>query len=145
VFQGFTHYFENGQYKEGPAYPSDLNPGVFQSPCLASIDNDSALIAFGNYWSIPDNAFVPYNQVRTYNFTSGLWTRMRDANFSRKNANCAKVTLSDGKAAILLIGKDKSFCIANHCSKISFFFYKIRAPSKVFKRFFVNAKLSLFL
>jgi hypothetical protein len=97
-----TNYFENGVYKVGPPLPTGAYVGQFIYPCTASIDNNSGIVISGQYFSML--AWHAFTAAFTYNFTSNAWKQLKDTPFKAMQTNCQRVTLANGKQAILVVG-----------------------------------------
>jgi len=88
----------------GPLFPSGAYPDYFVVPCLSSADNNTGIIMFGLIKTDMFSSLSTYTQVRSYNFTSGTWKRLKDSPIKRKLAVCQRVTLANQTSVIFVIG-----------------------------------------
>jgi hypothetical protein len=70
---------------------------------VTSIDDNTGLIISGMHGT------SVYTSVKSFNFTSREWKNLTDTPFERRNFACMRVTLSEGKDVVLVIGNIFSF------------------------------------
>ena len=98
-------YFIDGQLFLGPHFPAEEFTPYFATPCIASIDDDTAIFVGGQNYD-PLVSFRPGTKIWSYNFSSLAWKKLTDFPVKISDTACVRIRLQNGKDAVMVAGED---------------------------------------